>query len=154
MRACEGCTLCCTLLAVPALEKRPCEVCRHQTTTGCNIFGEPIRPAMCRSYQCAWLQNATWDDALRPDRCGVVFEPFVGRNMAAAVDPMRPASWSAGPARAAIDQLLAANVAVIVVVGQVKHVLLPEGRTPSQVWDDVDRAVRHAAWPPRPIQQT
>jgi len=148
MRTCEGCTLCCTVIAVPALEKPAGVACRHCEAAGCGIFAAPARPAACHAYRCAWLFNAAWPDALRPDRCGVVFEPFGDRCMAAAVDAAHPMAWREGQARLAIEVLLAHGWAVVVVVGNVKHVCLPEGRTAAQVWAQVDAGLRSAWLPP------
>jgi hypothetical protein len=39
---------------------------------GCGIYAQ--RPRSCRNWSCLWLKNVDWDDELRPDRCGVVFD--------------------------------------------------------------------------------
>jgi hypothetical protein len=38
---------------------------------GCRIYQE--RPPVCRRFQCGWLQAPNLPEALRPDRCGVLF---------------------------------------------------------------------------------
>lgn len=45
--------------------------CRHIVPTGCAIYED--RPEVCRSFQCGWIQAPNLPDALRPDRCGVLF---------------------------------------------------------------------------------
>jgi len=149
MRTCGGCALCCSLVAVPELAKPAGVECAHGVPGGCGIFGLPTRPRACLAYRCAWLFNEAWPESLRPDRCHVVFEPFGDRCIAAAVDPAYPDDWRAGVARRAIDRLASAGFAVVVVVGNVKHVILPAGRTPSDVWTQVDAGLR-SAWPPPP----
>lgn len=142
MRDCGGCTLCCTVIEVKFLGKpagKRCPFCEE--AIGCNIFGRPERPAACGAYRCAWLFNATWPDELRPDRCGAVFEPFGLRNFAAAIDPNRPGAWRKGAAREAILKMIGIGYAVVVVAGNRKDVLLPSGRTPKQVWDDLRKAL-------------
>ena len=146
MRSCEGCTLCCTVVAVPMLAKPAGTPCRHLCPDGCGIFADPARPVACHAYRCAWLFNAAWPDLLRPDRCHIVFEPFGDRCMAAAVDEQYPTAWTTGPGHAAITKLMQAGFAVVVVIGAVKHVLVPDGVTPASVWTQVERAMR-TAWP-------
>lgn len=68
-RACGGCTLCCTALAVPELNKPNGVPCVHLTPEGCGIYED--RPESCRVFQCAWLQGAGPRDT-RPDRTGGV----------------------------------------------------------------------------------
>jgi len=43
--------------------------------TGCSVY--PHRPKACRSWSCLWLTNPAWAEELRPDRCGVVFDPVI-----------------------------------------------------------------------------
>jgi hypothetical protein len=144
MRNCDSCTLCCDLLEVKDLGKAANSVCEH-CDGGCLIFGQPERPAACSAYRCAWLFNESWQEMLRPDRCGVVFEPFAEDEQlcfTANVDGIRPESWKEGAAAAAIKKMIGAGCSVIVVIGEEKHVLMPEGQTPAGVWDLYERSAR------------
>src|SRR5690606_657388 len=68
-RTCGACTLCCTALAVPELDKPNGVPCKHLTPHGCGIYEE--RPESCRAFACAFLQGAG-DLSSRPDRTGAV----------------------------------------------------------------------------------
>lgn len=76
-RQCGPCTACCTVMAVPELEKGLHEACEHLGPTGCRIYAD--RPASCRSFACQWLRgllevDGAVDPGLRPDQCGVIFD--------------------------------------------------------------------------------
>jgi len=87
------------------------------------------------------LFNAAWPELLRPSNCHVVFEPF-RKNFVAAVDPRYPNAWRIGAAQAAIEYMLKNGKAVVVVISNEKHVLLSEGKTPMQVWNDIDGVLK------------
>ena len=144
---CGGCTLCCDLLEVAALNKPANTACWHcMAGVGCSIYGQVDRPNACSAYQCAYLFNKSWAPSLRPDRCGVVFEPFgedEQLSFVAAVSPDTPNAWQEGAVAIAINRMMRDGCAVIVVVGEKKHVLLPPGQTPEMVWNRYERAVRH-----------
>jgi hypothetical protein len=154
---CGGCTLCCDLLEVAALQKPANAPCQHCALgVGCMIYAQPERPSACSAYQCAYLFNETWPDELRPDRCGVVFEPFnedEHLTFAACVSLDWPTAWREGAAAVAIEHMMRTDCAVIVVVGKEKHVLLPPGQTPEMVWNRYERAARRA-WQHRPTPPT
>jgi len=70
-RECGTCSVCCSVLAVPELDKSGYEVCRHLCASGCAIY--PDRPESCRSFTCEWLRGSlevdgTVDPGLRPDK--------------------------------------------------------------------------------------
>ena len=68
---CDGCTLCCELLPIKALDKPPNEMCKH-CKGGCTIF--PDRPSECSLFECAYYQASDAPLKLRPDNCKVIFE--------------------------------------------------------------------------------
>ena len=76
-RHCGGCRACCITPGFQAregeapFEKPPGVPCPHLVTIGCGIYDE--RPPVCRRFECGWLQAPNLPDALRPDRCGVLF---------------------------------------------------------------------------------
>lgn len=69
-RGCGTCTLCCTTSAIPETGKPAGVQCGH-CAGGCAIYSH--RPQSCRAFECAWLKGDL-DDAMRPDRIGVVVE--------------------------------------------------------------------------------
>lgn len=75
---CGPCTACCTLVPVAELDKRSFTRCARlqpaaATSPGCRIYG--ARPESCRRWSCQWLTEG-WDEDLRPERCGVIFDPI------------------------------------------------------------------------------
>lgn len=76
-RECGSCSACCTVIAVPEIEKGTYESCEHLCETGCGIYAD--RPASCRTFECQWLRgvlevDGAIDVAMRPDVCGVIFD--------------------------------------------------------------------------------
>ena len=69
-RKCGACTLCCTTLAVPELDKPNGVRCAHLTDEGCGIYED--RPQSCRDFECAWLRGAGDGLYTRPDYTGGV----------------------------------------------------------------------------------
>jgi hypothetical protein len=108
MKPCDGCALCCKVLAVPEIDKPACVWCKKlerigEHTARCGIH--PERPDACRTFQCLWTLDLKMQPELRPDRCGVVFAmdeyldgPFVADEpwLHAHVDPNRPNAWLTG----------------------------------------------------------
>lgn len=80
MRQCNGCTACCTALAVAELDKPRYQACAHLCEEGgCGAYAQ--RPGACRDYRCLWLEGHL-TEADRPDRLGVIFT--------GTADPARP----------------------------------------------------------------
>jgi hypothetical protein len=55
-RTCEGCSLCCKLVAVPDLDKpagKWCQHCSPKDNLSCTIYES--RPGNCQDFQCLWL---------------------------------------------------------------------------------------------------
>jgi len=141
MRECGKCSLCCELLAVEDLDKPQNTRCAHQKGVGCSIFGKPERPKVCSAFKCAWLWNESWPEKLRPDRCGVMFEPFNEDDhlsFAANMDPNRVRMTHA--ARGAIFKMLLKGHPVFVVNRGKTNVLLPSGMTRETAWGYFERA--------------
>ncbi len=103
-RVCGGCTLCCKLFAVGALDKLAGVWCAHATKgQGCGIY--ETRPASCREFACAWLQGA-FRETERPDRIhGVAVPTTSGDGLVVHEDP-----GYEGVARAALRDTIAAVV--------------------------------------------
>jgi hypothetical protein len=96
-RGCDGCTLCCKLIAVPELNK-PAQVwCRHcEPKSGCRIHSE--RPQACRDFLCAFLLNPSMPEAWRPMRSHLVIVAHEsGRVVQVHCDPQWPQSWRKEP---------------------------------------------------------
>ncbi len=74
-RECGDCTVCCTAPTInkPEIQKLSGATCRHCTGRGCAIYDS--RPAVCRSFYCAWRTVDIFSADWRPDRSGVM--PYV-----------------------------------------------------------------------------
>jgi hypothetical protein len=74
-RECGGCTLCCKLLPIPALEKAAGDRCKYQRHgKGCTVHGTGAQPDGCKVWFCRWLINDDAGDLPRPDRAGYVID--------------------------------------------------------------------------------
>lgn len=96
-RRCGGCTLCCTLLPVRAIDKPASTPCRHLCSKGCRIYGH--HPFDCRLFKCRWLMDETTGKMRRPDKVGYVVDPMLDTifideqpvdRVQVWVDPARP----------------------------------------------------------------
>ena len=68
-RACGECTVCCTILEIPTLEKPPRKTRPNSCSTGCGIYD--TRPKECMSFQCLWSEGYT-GEGQRPDKSGIM----------------------------------------------------------------------------------
>lgn len=74
-RACAECKVCCTVKAVPDVEKPGYTPCKFVCATGCSIY--ETRPPVCAGYSCLWLvddEGKILRDEERPDKNGLLFE--------------------------------------------------------------------------------
>lgn len=123
---CGSCTLCCRTAGVEEIAKPVGAWCTHcDKGKGCRIYSE--RPPSCREFACTWLavrqEGLPIDDALRPDRCKVVFFDAGPGMLMAQVDPSYPDSWRKGAAMRAIADFAASGTTVMVVAGP-HHVIV------------------------------
>ena len=72
-RPCGECTVCCVvpLIDTPEFKKPEGQACPNCTGAGCAVYDS--RPAVCRTFNCAWKRIATMPPETRPDRLGVMF---------------------------------------------------------------------------------
>lgn len=81
-RQCGPCQSCCTIYAVPELDKLERERCTHLTPLGCGIYDQ--RPAGCEAFRCLWhVGELALGD--RPDRLGVMFVAHVSGGVGMAI---------------------------------------------------------------------
>jgi hypothetical protein len=119
-RLCGSCTGCCTHLPIPAGQVspggKPAGVdCAHLCQSGCRIYSQ--RPQACVDFACAWLDDADWPEAWRPDRSGLLCltAHLNGAVPAALVYEIRPRALSSRDAREILAQLELTNAIVVVV---------------------------------------
>lgn len=98
-RSCEGCTLCCKIVAVPALNKPRLQWCTHcEIGVGCKIFGHPERPSECAGYFCWYRQSPALGEEWHPNvsHMAISFEERAKR-INVCVDPDHALSWREEP---------------------------------------------------------
>ena len=143
MSGCESCTLCCKLVGVKEIAKPPGKWCPHCAPgKGCGIYQE--RPAMCAAFQCLWLANHESDegrkiftDAMRPDRCKVVFTADEEWDFAIAFTEHGAAILDRPAVKKAVDYMLYHQRAVIIARGleEAPVLLTPRGWSKERIED-------------------
>ena len=136
---CGGCTLCCKLFEIPYLGSPAGHYCIYCTpNVGCSIW--QARPDGCRVYACLWLANYdTLDDGLRPDRCGVVFDPLPDTKIVVAkTGEDDPQAWQRDVCAQLIARLNRQGYAVITQGGG-RRMFLPEKMSASHVRRELRR---------------
>lgn len=124
--SCGSCHLCCDLIAVTALAKPPCQLCKHaepgRPGGACTIYD--TRPYDCREFRCLWLISQEDVDKtpmpleLRPDNSHVVFAglevngELYENGTSACVDPAHPDAWREPQMHAFLCRLAAKGVIV------------------------------------------
>lgn len=80
-RECGACTACCTVLAVPTLNKPSGVTCDQVCAKGCAIYA--TKPEECTEFQCLWIgdvETLITREEDRPDVSGVCFTGIGGRD--------------------------------------------------------------------------
>lgn len=73
-RECGECSVCCTLMAVPEIQKKTMVTCQHVCAGGgCGVYA--TRPGSCKAFECLWLQDnqQALQEGDRPDKLGLMF---------------------------------------------------------------------------------
>jgi hypothetical protein len=86
---CGGCTLCCELLNIEAVNSPAGELCKHCNGKGCDIHDTTI-PKECSDFCCAYVQMDNVSINLRPDKCKVIFEKITDAIFVGTTDPNIP----------------------------------------------------------------
>ncbi len=96
-RSCDGCTLCCKVLAAEPLGKPMNQWCVHCVPgAGCAIH--TTRPPVCRNYQCGWLIDAALGEEWRPQTAHIIITyDLDGRRLNANADEDFPDAWQREP---------------------------------------------------------
>ncbi|WP_020180109.1 hypothetical protein [Methylopila sp. M107] len=129
-RDCGGCTLCCKVMGIAALEKPLGRWCPHcKIGKGCGIY--ETRPDECRTFNCLWLQRENLGPEWRPDRAKFVMAPSAdGAVLLVQVDPGAPDAWRRAPYHATFREwsraAIAAERQLIVMVDDRATVVLPD----------------------------
>lgn len=128
---CGSCTLCCRLTSVPELRKPIGAWCRFCTVgEGCRVY--EVRPPSCKTFECVWYANPGMPDALRPDRCKVVFEGIGNKVILALINVGSDLQvWRNVAVRKQVQEFLKDGNAVVDT--HLKRIMLPKGRMLEEV---------------------
>jgi len=132
-RSCEGCTMCCKLLSIDALDKPRLQWCVHcDIGAGCKIYGE--RPVECRTFNCGYLLEANIGDHWKPANSRMVISLLANANrMVVYVDPDRPDAWRKEPYYSDVKSWARSAVRnqgqVVVSEGRDMIAVMPDGET-------------------------
>jgi hypothetical protein len=127
---CDGCTLCCKIMAVPALAKPSnvwCTECR--IGAGCGIY--ETRPTECRTFICGYLSLPDLAEEWKPAVSRLIISSEIhGGTITVFVDPARPDAWRRQPYYASLQdwsrRALPKHGHVVVRVGGKSIVVLPD----------------------------
>ena len=123
MRECGQCSWCCYFTTAPELHKDTYEWCAH-CNNGCRIYGATEYPESCGNFTCLWHNQPQVPEALRPDRCGVMFERVQGGSVFVGhVDPERPEAWKAPEIGVFVEKIKQSGNSVIMYTSKGKKYL-------------------------------
>jgi hypothetical protein len=155
-RHCGGCTLCCKLLPVPAIDKPRGQLCRHCTPgRGCNIYRD--RPGVCRDWNCGWQVWHWLGQEWYPLESGMVINPNLSRDPDRSaidfhVDPVEPDRWRKPQYLAQLRELARAGLegdlrfrVVINIDGIRKWIVLPDEEVEFNRFRKLVEPVEHRA---------
>lgn len=122
-RECGSCTLCCTVLGLPELNKRAGTRCIYaKDDLGCRIHDN--KPAPCAQFQCAWLQGAG-SETMKPSLSHVVLTVTNdNKGIVAHCDPKDPQAWRRGEMGDFVMEMQTKGLMVVTTVGE-KRTQLP-----------------------------
>jgi len=71
---CGECSVCCDIPVIDELKKPAFTLCKNYDLKckNCKIYDK--RPEECKNFECAYYQAPKANIAIRPDKCGVMFE--------------------------------------------------------------------------------
>jgi hypothetical protein len=96
-RSCDGCTLCCKLMKITALDKPRLTWCTHcEIGVGCKIYEQ--RPGECARFYCGYRLDARLGEEWRPADCGLLVSyEAQAKRVNVLVDSVNPEAWKAEP---------------------------------------------------------
>jgi hypothetical protein len=130
VRECDGCTLCCKVIGVKALEKPMGKWCQHCAPKGgCAIY--EARPEECRIFNCGYLLEPSLTPEWKPNESkNILLTEDGGRRIVAHVDTQRPDAWKREPFYSTLKQWAkdgaAKGAQVVVTIGPCRIAVLPD----------------------------
>ncbi len=103
-RSCDSCTMCCKVLAIPALEKPGGVVCAHcDWGAGCKIYAR--RPGVCGDFDCSYLLSPALGEEWKPTTAHFVLGYMADVDIVLIfTDPDDVNAWRQEPYRARIKK--------------------------------------------------
>ena len=135
-RQCDGCTVCCSVLMVPELQKPMYETCKF-CDKGCTIY--KIRPKSCRTFECAWLKG-DMSKEMKPNKVHMMIEHFPNDAPMVAVYPEKgyEKTWRTPQTEQMLKETYQEKgISVIAPDGLA---LLAQGHTPEFVKENIIKA--------------
>jgi hypothetical protein len=133
---CDGCTLCCKLIAVPWMNSPPGEWCREcNINVGCKIYDNGISDD-CRNYKCVYNDLDNPPIELRPDKCKIIFENVDGNIFLGTMHPDYNESYKEKIIRDQVEILLKNRISVVFTSSTIIESLVfpTQGKEISEVW--------------------
>jgi len=124
---CGKCTLCCTLLDIPWMDSKAGETCKY-CNKGCTIH--ETKDTRCKEFSCAYTQMAKVNIALRPDKCGVIFERIQDDIMIGTLDSSRE---NFNYLQGQINSLLKEKINVVLIKNGIPIVYHVDDADPTEV---------------------
>lgn len=134
---CDGCTACCTLLPIEAINKPINTHCQH-CDLGCTIYEN--RPQTCADFECAYLHGDNLPLSLRPDKCGII---FIKRNYRIFSGCLMPDIKTTDQARGQIDDFIKQGFSVILISLNEKRplLMLADGHDSDEIMREYEEAL-------------
>ena len=130
VRSCDGCTLCCKVMGVRALDKPRGKWCPHcKISSGCGIY--EMRPTECRTFLCGYLMKPGLSEAWKPSTSRMIISNELAQNrINVHVDVARPDAWRKQPYYGELKtwsrQITGDRGQLVVIIGERQVVILPD----------------------------
>jgi hypothetical protein len=108
-RSCQGCTLCCKVIAVAEFDKPRGRYCTHcEVDHGCKIYA--ARPEVCAEFHCSYLLSPALGEEWKPTTSHLVLGYMTAADVIVIyTDPDHADAWRAEPYYARIRKWAAST---------------------------------------------
>ena len=145
VRGCDGCTMCCKIMRIDALQKPRGVWCKHcKPGLGCLIYAN--KPQECSAFLCGYLTDPRLGEDWKPSRSKLVLLTDAGGNrLVAHVDPQRPDAWKQEPYYSGLKEWAKAGAVhgkhVAVCIGQRTYFIFPDRDVDLGIVGDDERVI-------------
>lgn len=111
--------------------------CPHDCGGGCSIYDS--KPQTCNEFECAYLQGRNVPEALRPDKCGIVFFKKTNRVFVGAI---MPGVEVADIAKGQIESFKQQGYSVVLLLaGKKPHIMLADEHDADSIMQEYTGAL-------------